>query len=74
MKLQLGGELGAGLAGDEGRDDLAFGPGRGKDDFGKLFGAAHMRIFHQDMMGFADLGGKMFGDLDITCCAQARCT
>ena len=56
---------------DVGGDDFAFALGFGEFHFGELFGPTHMGVFHQDLMGFADLGGEVFLDLGVTSCAQS---
>ena len=53
-------------------DNLANGLGRFEGHLGKLFGAAHMRVFHQHSMGSADLRGEVFFDLLFTRRPQLR--
>ena len=51
-------------------DNCACCLGRFEVHFGKLFGAAHVGIFHQDVMGFSDLLRQVFGDLILSDPAQ----
>ena len=60
-----------GIAGDGCGDNFANGLGRFEGHLTKLFGAAHMRVFHQHSVGMTHLGGKMFCNLLCACCTQA---
>ena len=59
-------QLGALNASGRCGDDLPLDLGCGKGHFGKLFRAPHMGVFHQDMMGLADLRGEVVCDLGVT--------
>lgn len=69
--LASGGELDAEVSSDFGGDDLADRLVGVKGGFGELFRAAHTRVFHQDVVGLADLSVEVFGDLGLSGRTQA---
>lgn len=60
------------MASDGCSDNLANGLGRFEGHLTKLFGAAHIRVFHQHSVGMTQLGGKMFYNLFGASAARRR--